>query len=159
MLVILWWGPLLWILVGTGTFGSTTIPANAYALVVDLTVVSNTTVTYLVAYKYGTTRPYPVVSLEDWTANHPANSQVTVGLGADGTAGGFSLFNYGGTTNVAVDVVGYYLPPASGTGFNVRPGGRPGSVPHSAVQSLEPVGRAKPSATGPATLAKRWGPA
>ncbi len=110
-------------MVGTGTFGSTTIPANAYALVVDLTVVSNTTVTYLVAYKYGTTRPYPVVSLEDWTANHPANSQVTVPLGANGTAGGFSLFNYGGTTNVAVDVVGYYLPPASGTGFNILAGG------------------------------------
>ena len=109
--------------VGTGTFGSTTIPANAYALVVDLTVVSNTTVTYLVAYKYGTTRPYPVVSLEDWTANHPANSQVTVPLGANGTAGAFSLFNYGGTTNVAVDVVGYYLPPASGTGFNILAGG------------------------------------
>jgi len=56
--------------------------------------------------------PKPLASNLNWTPSSPPTpNQVTVGLSA---AGAVSVYNNGGTINVIIDIVGYYLPASAG---------------------------------------------
>jgi len=103
----------------TGTFGSDTIPANAYAVVLDVSVVANTAATYLTAYPGGANRP-ATTNLDEPAANTVINNQVTVAVGANGQV---NLYNEAGSTSVVFDLLGYYQYPTNGVGYNVIAGG------------------------------------
>jgi RHS repeat-associated protein len=105
----------------TGTFGSQTVPASAYAVVVNVTVATNTAPTFLLAYPAGSARPAQGSNVNDSIANQAANNQVTVALG---TGGQVAIYNNGGTVNLVVDIVGYYQsPPTADNGYTALAGG------------------------------------
>jgi hypothetical protein len=81
----------------------------------------------------------------------PTPNQVTVGLSATGA---ISIYNNGGTVDLIVDVVGYYLPlPASGSGQQGPPGndgkdgppGPPGPPGPAGTSGLVLVGQFTPT--------------
>jgi hypothetical protein len=81
------------------------VPAGADAAVVNLTVPAGTSGTrFLTAYPGGT---HPVANSLYYTG-HTAFNEVTVKLSSSGT---FTLYNSSGTTDVVVDVLGYYTSP------------------------------------------------
>ena len=85
--------------------------AGVAAVLVNITQANSTTATNLTVYKTGGTRPATAnLSL---LAGGLANNEVTVPVG---TGGQFSIYNSAGTTNLIVDVVGYYS--ANGAGMN-----------------------------------------
>jgi len=93
----------------TGTGG---VPATGVAAVVlNVTEASASTVTALTVFPTGVTRPG--TSNLNPVAGGVANNEVTVPVG---TGGQVSIYNALGTTNVIVDVMGYYS--AGGAGMN-----------------------------------------
>ncbi len=104
----------------TGTFGSTTIPSSAYAVVVTITVATNTAPTWLMTYAAGTTRPWPASDLNDTSANSVVNNQVTATVGAGGQ---ITVYNAAGSTNINIDLDGYYSAPGAGAGYNALAAG------------------------------------
>ena len=83
------------------------IPANAQALTGNVTTVVSGG-GFLTLYPSGATRP--TVASTNYGPNEIINNVFTVGLGADGA---FNIFA-NATTDVVVDVTGYYAPPATG---------------------------------------------
>jgi hypothetical protein len=80
------------------------VPAEgASAVVLNITEAATNSNGFVTAWPTGTTRP--ISSTLNNTANKILNNQTTVGLGTDGKV---SLFNQLGTTDLVVDVVGYY---------------------------------------------------
>ncbi len=73
------------------------------AAVLNVTVVGPTTASYLTVFPEGTTRPV-VVNL-NFNANETLANLVTVPLG---NGGGVTIFNQAGSTDVVVDLEGYY---------------------------------------------------
>lgn len=103
---------------------NTSVPADANAVVLNLTGVSPTAATYLTVYPTTATNTPPLVSL---TPGQIAAVQVQVRLGTGAQSVGGSqvtIFNRAGTTHVAVDVVGYFktsTAPTTGTYHPVAP--------------------------------------
>ena len=85
------------------------VPANAHSVVVNLTVPGNTTSGYLTTYPSGT---HPATTSLTYAAGAAAFNQVTVKLSPTGT---FTIWNYGGTADVIIDVMGSYGPLSSYT--------------------------------------------
>lgn len=85
------------------------VPASAQAVAVNVTAIEGTAGTYLTAYPYGSARP-GVSNLNVPARTVQANLAV-VPLGS----GRISVFNAQGSINVAVDVEGYFAPPAWGS--------------------------------------------
>ena len=83
------------------------IPANAQALTGNVTTV-NSGGGFLTLYPSDAAQP--TVASVNYGVNEIINNVFTVGLGADGA---FKLFAFN-TTDVVVDVTGYYAPPATG---------------------------------------------
>ncbi len=117
---------------GTGTVrtvavgGHGGVPANADAVVLNVTVADTTRSSYLTAWPAG--QPQPTASNLNWTAGEVIPNAVTVKLG---TNGDISVFNQAGNTDVIIDVAGYYQS-TTGDGFtSVAPArildSRPGS--------------------------------
>jgi hypothetical protein len=93
------------------TFGSLTVPDDATAVVANVTVVNPTRVGFLTVFPSGTTAP--LASTSNFQANQVFPNLVIAALGS-GPSGGVSFFNGSqGTTDLIVDVVGYYAPTAT----------------------------------------------
>ena len=99
----------------TVTGGLSGVPDTATAVVLNLTATGGSVNgDYLSVWPSGA--PQPTVSSINFNAGQTIANQVTVKLGEGVHAGKISIFNAGGTTNVLVDVNGYYDPTA-GDGF------------------------------------------
>jgi hypothetical protein len=91
--------------------GTTTVPADADAVTLNVTVTQTNAVSYLSIWPKGETQP--TVSSLNWDAGWTVPNAVTVKVG---TGGQISIYNNLGSANVIVDVVGYYKA-GSGAGF------------------------------------------
>lgn len=91
--------------------GSTTVPADADAVTLNVTVTQTTGTSFLSLWPKG--EPKPTVSSLNWTAGVTIPNSVTVKVGADRQ---ISVFNNQGSANVIIDVVGYYTE-SVGAGF------------------------------------------
>ncbi len=83
--------------------GAGGVPANADAVVLNVTETGATGSSYLSLWPAGAARP--TVSSLNFTAGETIPNQVTVKLGAGGQV---SVFNASGNADVIVDVTGYY---------------------------------------------------
>ncbi|MFN0112129.1 MAG: S8 family serine peptidase, partial [Blastocatellia bacterium] len=98
------------------TCGGLTIPANAKALTGNITTVESGG-GYLTLYPSDASQP--TVANSNYAPNQVLNNVFTVGLGA--SDGAFKIF-VTSSTNVVVDVTGYYAPPsANGLYFHPLP--------------------------------------
>jgi len=88
--------------------GTNGVPADATAVVLSVVAVKPTAAGYLTAFPAGAARP--VASSLNFAAGQVISNSVTVGLGPNGAV---SLFNYAGSTNVVVDIAGWYGPSAA----------------------------------------------
>ncbi|MBI5089537.1 MAG: hypothetical protein HZB15_11960 [Actinobacteria bacterium] len=86
----------------TGVAG---VPANATAVVMNMTVTATTGSSFLTVYPAGATRP--TASNLNWAAGTTIPNLVTVKIGAGGQV---SIFNLSGEAHVIADVAGYYIP-------------------------------------------------
>jgi hypothetical protein len=89
------------------------IPASADAVVLNVTVADTTAPSFLTVWPSGGTQP--LASNLNWTAGQVVPNAVTVPLGHDGN---LSVANAFGSTDVVIDVAGYYQ---SGTGYLFHP--------------------------------------
>ncbi len=87
----------------TGRGGASNVPANATAVVMNVTVADATAESFLTVYPTGT--PKPNASNLNFGAGQIIPNLVTVKLG---TGGKVEFANAAGGTNVIADVVGYY---------------------------------------------------
>jgi hypothetical protein len=94
--------------------GLGTVPAGASAAVLNVTAVDPTASGFLTVFPEGTT--LPLVSSLNFTPGVNVANLVTVPLSS---AGGVSIYNSAGSTNVVVDVEGYYTstPSTNGSGL------------------------------------------
>jgi hypothetical protein len=83
--------------------GANGIPTSALAVVANLTVTNTTAASYLTAWPDLTTRP--TASDLNWLAGETVPNLVVVKLSSDGN---LEVFNAAGSTDVILDVVGYY---------------------------------------------------
>jgi hypothetical protein len=83
--------------------GSNDIPITAVAIVANLTVTGTTGSSYLTAWPDLATRP--TASDLNWVSGQTVPNLVVVALGANGK---LDIFNAAGSTDVILDVVGYY---------------------------------------------------
>lgn len=108
--------------------GQAGVPADATAVVLNLTAVNPTATSYLTAYPDGVARPF--VSNLNMLAGQTVPNLVTVGVGAGGA---IDLVNNQGRSDVLADVVGYYAP-SSGLQFT-------GVIPGRLVDTRNGTGR------------------
>ncbi len=90
----------------------TAVPADATAVVLNVTVTSTTATTDVRAYPTGTGVP-PTSSLNA-AAGQTVPNLVTVALGSNGAV---TLRNGAGTLHLIADIAGYYVPGTQGAGF------------------------------------------
>lgn len=90
--------------------GSSTVPANAIAVVLNVTGVSPSQATFLTVYPAGSARP--TASNVNPAANDVVPNLATVKVG---NGGAVTLYNEVGTTHALVDVMGYFLPDDGGS--------------------------------------------
>jgi len=83
--------------------GSNGIPTGATAVVANLTVNNTSAPSYLAAWPDGAIRP--TASDLNWVAHQTVPNLVVVKLGGNGK---LDLYNAAGSTDVILDVVGYY---------------------------------------------------
>lgn len=89
----------------TGSNGSCSLPTDATAVSMNVTVIGPTAASYLTVFPADASRP--VSANLNWVAGQaPTPNAVTSDLSSDGKV---SFYNLSGTVNVAVDVVGYYV--------------------------------------------------
>jgi len=91
---------------GTNPSGATSggVPASATAVVLNVTVTNTTATSYLTAYPASLTSP-PIVSDLNWTQGDTVPNLVVVNVSSTGQ---IALYNSVGSTDVIVDVLGYY---------------------------------------------------
>ena len=92
----------------TVTGGS--IPSDATAVAVNVTVTNTTAASYLSVYPAGGSRP--VVSNLNWVQGETVPNLVIVPVGSNGQV---TIYNYTGNANVVVDLEGYFAPEAAGS--------------------------------------------
>jgi hypothetical protein len=81
------------------------VPANATAVMLNMTADGTTAGSFLTVFPAGT--PLPTASNLNWSAGATIPNLVTVKLG---TGGKVNVYNFTGTTHVIADVAGYYVP-------------------------------------------------
>lgn len=150
--------------IGGTTTPALGIPGVATAVVLNVTVSSATASGYLTVYPKGGTKPG--VKSVNFTSGKATSNLVTVALGTGLTnGGGITIFNSAGSTNVNVDVVGYYS--ASNTGarfFPLNPtrtantvdgtgGVTVGKIASTTSQSFRVAGRSSVPAAGVKSVA------
>ncbi|MEZ5145454.1 MAG: alpha/beta hydrolase, partial [Acidimicrobiales bacterium] len=89
------------------------VPADADAVVLNVTATSTTAASFLSVWPTG--GPRPLVSSLNWSAGQTVPNAVTVKVGAGGTV---SVFNPTGSVDVVIDVVGWF---GAGTGAPFHP--------------------------------------
>jgi Tol biopolymer transport system component len=92
----------------------TPVPADATAVVLNVTVTGTTAGTDIRAFP--SSGSVPNASNINASAGQTVPNLVTVAIG-DGPTGGVSLFNSGGSVNLIADIAGYYVPGTGGSGF------------------------------------------
>jgi len=106
---------------GTNPSGTTSggVPANASAVVLNVTATNTTATSYLTAYPTGVTQP--LSSNLNWVANETVPNRVIIPVNA--STGDITLYNFAGSADVIVDVAGYYTSTAtaSTTGSTFTP--------------------------------------
>lgn len=125
-----------------GSNGNCTIPAEATAVSMNVTIVGPTSTSYLTVFPSDAS-PRPLVSSLNWTGGQaPTANAVTTRLSANGRV---SFYNLSGRVDLLADVVGYYAPAgAAGTG----PTGPTG--PTGSTGAIGPIGPTGPAgAIGP----------
>jgi hypothetical protein len=90
--------------------GVSGVPANAGAVVMNVTVDQPTANGYVTVYPNG--QPTPLASNLNFVAGKTIANLVTAKIGADGSV---NIYNFAGQTNVLFDVVGWF-PDTNGTG-------------------------------------------
>jgi len=95
----------------TVTGGSTGVPADAKAVVFNLTASAGTASSFLTAYPAGGNQP--TAANLNFGANQIIGNRVTVPVG---TGGQVEIFNHAGTANVDADLDGYYTGSATESG-------------------------------------------
>ena len=95
------------------------LPADATAVIANLTVARATAPPYVTGWSGAGARP--VVSSVNATTGQLVANRVLLPLAADGHA---SLFNAAGSTDLVVDVVGYVSSSSTGSYFVLSPGAR-----------------------------------
>jgi len=94
----------------TGTDGNCVIPADATGIAANVTAVGGTAGSFLTMWPADAAQP--VSANLNWTAGaSPTPNQVTVGLSSTGAV---AAYNYDGTVDVVIDVVGYYTATPAG---------------------------------------------
>ncbi len=117
-----------------GTNGNCTIPSGVTGLSMNVVAINGSASSFLTVYPAD--KPLPVSSNLNWvTGDPPTPNAVTVALSADGRV---SFFNFSGTVDLAVDVVGYYETDGGG-----GPAGPPGPAGPAAPRPLRVVWVAK----------------
>lgn len=92
------------------------IPTEATTVVLNVTVSSATAPGFLTIFPKGGIKPG--VKSVNFTAGKSTSNLVTVAMGTGLTnGGGISIFNSAGSTNVTVDVVGYFSAATTGSRF------------------------------------------
>lgn len=86
------------------------VPANATAVIVNVTAADTTTSGTFTVYPTAATRP--TASNLNWIAGQVVPNLVMVGLGAGGA---ISIYNAKGSTTAVVDLEGYYAPSSGGS--------------------------------------------
>jgi len=89
--------------------GTTTVPLDAQAVVMNVTVTNGTTGSFLTAYPWGQVA-IPVASNLNFGAGQTIPNLVTVKVGLDHKV---AILNALGSVDVIADVVGYYAPTAT----------------------------------------------
>ncbi len=87
-----------------GENGDCTIPRSASGVSLNVTAISPTKPSFLTVYPADATRP-TASNLNYFAGKPPTPNAVTVKLSADGK---IKLYNFDGTVDVVVDIVGYY---------------------------------------------------
>jgi hypothetical protein len=136
----------------TGTNGNCTIPSDATAVTMNVTIVDPTAPSYLTIWP--STSPRPLAASLNWVAGQaPTPNAVTSGLGATGA---IWLYNHVGTVNAVIDIVGYFTPTRAGDVGPQGPTGPAGPAgisgppgPTGSMGSVGPTGApGAPGATG-----------
>src|SRR5205823_12766562 len=86
------------------------VPANATAVVLNVTAVDQSAAGFFIVYPTGVARP--LASNLNFVPHVTVPNLVTVAVG---TGGKVTIFNGVGTANAVVDVEGYYAPAGRGT--------------------------------------------
>jgi hypothetical protein len=86
------------------------VPFGATAVVVNITAVDPSSTGYLTAFAAGQT--VPNISTVNFTAGQTVANEATIALGNTGDPfyGQLSVYNFTGSTDVVIDVQGYYTP-------------------------------------------------
>ena len=101
-----------------GSNGNCTIPVDATAVSLNVTVVGPTSTSYLTVFPSDAS-PRPLVSSLNWTAGQaPTANAVTSRLSADGH---LSFYNLSGRVDLLADIVGYYAPATAAGTAGARP--------------------------------------
>ena len=95
------WGP--WTTRTVAVAGVGGVPADAKAVVLNVTVTDTTAPSYLTVWPTG--QPQPTASNLNWPAGDTRPNLVVAKIGAGGA---ISIFNLLGTTNVIADVQGWF---------------------------------------------------
>jgi hypothetical protein len=99
-----------------GTNGNCTIPGTATGIASNVTAVNPSSASYVTIYPSDAS-PRPTASNLNFVAGSPPTpNQVTVALSATGA---ISAYNNGGTVDLIIDIVGYYLPAHAGAGGSI----------------------------------------
>jgi hypothetical protein len=92
----------------TVTGGS--VPTNAAAVVLNVTVTDTSAASYLTLYPAG--GALPLASNLNWSAGQTVANLVMVPVGTNGQV---SIYDDAGSTDVVVDLEGYFMPPVGGS--------------------------------------------
>jgi len=95
------------------TVAGTDVPADATAVVLNVTVTDTTAPSFLTVWPAG--QPRPTASSLNWTPNHAVANAITV---APGDADQVDVYNLAGSADVIIDLSGYY---EAGTGGHFHP--------------------------------------
>jgi hypothetical protein len=90
--------------------GGISVPANANAVILNVTVTNTSSGGALIVYPTGAAQP--TASNLNWTRGETVPNLVSVGLG---TSGQITIHNIQGAVDVVVDLEGYFAPSGGGT--------------------------------------------
>ncbi|MET3804608.1 hypothetical protein ABIB25_001603 [Nakamurella sp. UYEF19] len=96
-----------------GTSGGCGVPAGASSVTTNVTVTAAANTGYLSGYPAGTVEPH--TNFITYPVHQTISGNPTFTLQSAGTEPSLSIRNHGSTTNVIIDITGYYLEPIAGT--------------------------------------------
>ena len=130
------------------------VPANATAVVLNVMTVAPSAAGWLTIYPKGTTKP-GTKNMNFAAGQNVSNMVIAkLGTGTVANAGYISIANSAGSTNVIVDVVGYFSPSVTGGRFFTKTAVRTFNTADGTGGSLAKIGAA---ATVKLTIAGRSG--